>query len=172
MLPVWIEKSADFFLVPDVSAVGGELAFSMCAFFARQMQQQLQQQSAATPPHTGAAAASSDATAPATDVPSTPSDSTVSNAQLAADPVTPGEVPAVPAQLPPNVAAAAASTLPPVDLLPSVSALASSTRRALLASLLAGDLTEEFTQVFAASKQLPDDIAPGTGKKTRKSAQL
>jgi hypothetical protein len=109
----------------QVTSTGGEMAYSICSFFAKQM-------AAATAVSAPSAAVPAAADAPPSDAPAD-SSSAPSSVSSVED-------------------AAAAPLAAPVDLVPVLTLLAPSTRAALVASLLAGDLTEEFTHVFAAQK--------------------
>jgi hypothetical protein len=154
--------------IPAVSTVGGELAYSMCTFFAQQQQQQQRVANSSSAPVVADAATER----PPMDAPTEPQSETASKTATAAveqeKPTDSGSVAAASsatASSPPAAACDSSSSSSssaaaiPVDLLPAVSRLSATTRRALLASLLAGeDLSDEFTAVFNAVKRLPADV--------------
>lgn len=122
----------------QVTSTGGEMAYAICSFFAKQMAAS----AAATAATATDSVPSTAVTDPAAaDTPPTDAPTTDSVGSSGASSIAPSEG-----------EAAATPVASPVDLVPVLTLLSPSTRAALVASLLAGDLTDEFTHVFAAQK--------------------
>ena len=137
------EVSAD-----QVSSAGGELAFSICAFWTRRNKRTKHNVATTSPGETTVAqTAITPSDAPVTEA--APNDATAAATRndIAAPSVADATTPAAP---PPS----AFSDLSASDLVPALSSVSASLRSALLASLLAGDHSAEFKMVFEAHKSI------------------